>query len=181
MIRDGSAVPYKKEVRRRCDETGLLSLQSINKETGRQADELSPLLAGVRESEKTSIRIRNKMQQMMLEGLYTGGPIRFGYHLVDSDLVNRKGAKIRKYEIDPMESELLRMIDDMTGHKGYGSYRMAGFLNKNGYTPNGGGKFTSIKGIEVGRGYQIRAELNMTYKQFCSEWGGSDLFDEEIG
>ena len=97
------------------------------------------------ESEKTSIRIRNKMQQMMLEGLYTGGPIRFGYHLVDSGLVNRKGAKIRKYEIDPMESELLRMIDDMTVHKGYGSYRMADFLNKNGYRPNSGGKFTSIK------------------------------------
>lgn len=55
------------------------------------------------ESEKTSIRIRNKMQQMMLEGLYTGGSVRFGYHLVDSGLVNRKGAKIRKYEIDSAE------------------------------------------------------------------------------
>lgn len=82
------------------------------------------------ESEKTSIRIWNKMQQMMLEGLYTGGPIRFGYHLVDSGLVNRKGAKIRKYEIDPAEREVLHMIDDMTVHKGYGSYRMADFLNK---------------------------------------------------
>lgn len=97
------------------------------------------------ESEKTSIRIRNKMQQMMLEGLYTGGSIRFGYHLVDSGLVNRKGAKIRKYEIDMIESEILHMIDDMTVHKGYGSYRTADFLNKNGYEPNGGGKFTSIK------------------------------------
>lgn len=33
-IRDGSAVPYKEDVRRRRDETGLLSLQSINKEAG---------------------------------------------------------------------------------------------------------------------------------------------------
>lgn len=33
-IRDGSAVPYKK-VRRRRDETGLLSIQSINKEADR--------------------------------------------------------------------------------------------------------------------------------------------------
>lgn len=82
---------------------------------------------------------------MMVEGLYTGGPIRFGYHLVDSGLVNRKGAKIRKYEIDSAESEVLHMINDMTVRKGYGSSRMADFLNKNGYQPNGGGKFTSIK------------------------------------
>lgn len=33
------------------------------------------------ESEKTSIRIKNKMQQMMLDGLYTGGPVKYGYSL----------------------------------------------------------------------------------------------------
>ena len=80
---------------------------------------------------------------------HTGGPVRFGYHLTDSGLVNRKGAKIKKYEIDEAESEVLRMIDDMTVHKGYGSYRMADFLNKNGYAPSGGGKFTSIKVIRI--------------------------------
>lgn len=38
-----------------------------------------------------------------------------------------------------------------------------------------------FKRIEVGRGYQIKAELNMTYKQFYSEWGGGDLLGEVIG
>lgn len=61
--------------------------------------------------------------------------------------MNRKGAKVKKYEIDPADSEVLRMIDEMTIHKGYGSYRMADFLNKKGYKPSGGGKFTSIKVI----------------------------------
>lgn len=101
------------------------------------------------ESEKTSIRIRNKMQQMALSGLYTGGPVRFGYHLVDSGLVNRKGVPIRKYEIDPGEREVLQLIDDMTVHKGYGSYRMAAFLNKEGYKTNSGSKFTSIKILRI--------------------------------
>lgn len=101
------------------------------------------------ESEKTSIRIKNKMQQMTLDGLYTGGPVKFGYHLVDSGLVNRKGAPIKRYEIDPVESEVLHMIDDMTIHKGYGSWRMADFLNKKGYKTNAGGKFTSIKIIRI--------------------------------
>lgn len=36
-----------------------------------------------------------------------------------------------------------------------------------------------FKRIEVGRGYQIKAELNMTYKQFCSEWGSSDLLGKK--
>ena len=97
------------------------------------------------ESEKTSIRIRSKIQQMTLDGLYTGGPVKFGYRLVDSGLVNRKGIPIKKYEIDPIDSEIVHMIDDMTVHKGYGSWRMADFLNKNGYKPSTGGKFTNTK------------------------------------
>ena len=101
------------------------------------------------ESEKTSIRIRNKMQQMTLDGLYTGRTVKFGYRLVDSGLVNRKGIPIKKYEINPEESEIVHMIDDMTIHKGYGSWRMADYLNKNGYKPSAGGEFTSIKVIRI--------------------------------
>lgn len=29
-----------------------------------------------------------------------------------------------------------------------------------------------FKRIEVGRGYKASVELNMTYQQFCTEWGG---------
>ena len=101
------------------------------------------------ESEKTSIRIKSKMQQMILDGLYTGGAIKFGYHLVDSGLVNRKGADIKKYEIDPADSEIVRLIDDMTVHNGYGSWRMADYLNKQGYKTGNGGKFTSMKVIRI--------------------------------
>ncbi len=101
------------------------------------------------ESEKTSIRIKNKMQQMMLDGLYTGGPVKYGYSLADSGLVNRKGQPIKKYVIDPADSRVVQMIDEMTIRKGYGSWRMANFLNKNGYKTNTGGKFTSIKIIRI--------------------------------
>lgn len=97
------------------------------------------------ESEKTSIRIKSKMQQMALDGLYTGGPVKFGYGLVNSGLVNRKGQPIKKYEIDPVQTQVVQMIDDMTVNKGYGSWRLADFLNNNGYKSNTGGKFTSIK------------------------------------
>lgn len=28
-----------------------------------------------------------------------------------------------------------------------------------------------FKRVEVGRDYKVSVELNMTYKQFCNEWG----------
>ncbi len=97
------------------------------------------------ESQKTSIRIKNSLQQMEEAGLYTGGPIKFGYHLVDSGLVNKKNQPIKKYEIDLEESETLRTIDNLTIHKGYGSWRLANYLNEHGFKTKEGGKFTSMK------------------------------------
>lgn len=97
------------------------------------------------ESEKTSIRISSKMQQMQMEGLYTGGPVKFGYCLVDSGLVNRKGTPIKKYEIDPVEKEILEMIDEMTVSKGYGAWRLADLLNKEGHKTRSGERFTGLK------------------------------------
>ncbi|MBS1332982.1 MAG: recombinase family protein [Clostridiales bacterium] len=73
------------------------------------------------ESEKTSIRIKNSFHQMEEAGLYTGGAVKFGYHLVDSGLINKKNQPIKKYEIDESEAEVVHLIDDMTVNKGYGS------------------------------------------------------------
>ena len=39
------------------------------------------------ESEKTAIRVRTRLQQMTAEGVYTGGPVPFGYRLVDNGRV----------------------------------------------------------------------------------------------
>lgn len=97
------------------------------------------------ESQKTSIRIKNSLQQMEEAGLYTGGPVKFGYHLVESGLVNKKNQPIKKYEIDLEESELLRTIDNLTIHSGYGAWRLANYLNEHGYKTKEGGKFTSTK------------------------------------
>lgn len=101
------------------------------------------------ESEKTSIRIKNSLQQMEEAGLYTGGAVKYGYHLVDSGLINKKGASIKKYEIDPAEFEVIQLIDDMTVHKGYGSWRMADYLNQKGCVTHNGGKFSSMKILNI--------------------------------
>lgn len=101
------------------------------------------------ESEKTSIRIKNSMQQMEETGFYTGGAVKFGYHLIDSGRINKRNQPIKKYEIDPAEAEVLHMIDDMTIHKGYGSWRLADYLNEQGYRTHTGSKFTSMKIVRI--------------------------------
>lgn len=97
------------------------------------------------ESQKTSIRIKNSLKQMEEAGLYTGGPTKFGYHLVNSGLVNKKNQPIKMYEIDPDEANVIHLIDSMTIHKGYGAWRLANYLNEHGYRTHDAGKFTSTK------------------------------------
>ncbi|MCM1234958.1 MAG: hypothetical protein NC489_33080 [Ruminococcus flavefaciens] len=36
-----------------------------------------------------------------------------------------------------------------------------------------------FKRIEVGRDYKISVELNMSYQQFCSEWGDGNILVTE--
>ena len=76
---------------------------------------------------------------------------------------------------------MLHLIDDMTVHKGYGSYRTADFLNKNGYKPNGGGKFTSIKVNRILRDpfYCGRLEDGTTSRQLAAlRLRSDDTYDQ---
>lgn len=66
-----------------------------------------------------------------------------------SGLVNKKGQPIKKLEIDPAEEAVIHLIDDMTVHNGYGSWRMAQYLNEHGYKTHTGKGFTSMKIIRI--------------------------------
>ena len=54
------------------------------------------------ESEKTSMRIKTRMHQLTLDGVYTGGPVPFGYKLV--------GTGNRPYDIQQGSLRRLRFI-----------------------------------------------------------------------
>lgn len=90
------------------------------------------------ESTHTFQRVSTAMRQMILEGLYTGGPLRYGYRLVESGKVNRKGRRIMALEIDPDQQTVIELIDTLTIHNGYGGYRTANLLNEKGYRTNQG-------------------------------------------
>lgn len=93
------------------------------------------------ESEKTSIRIKTRMKQLRLDGLYTGGAMPYGYRTVPSGIKNRKGQELKKFEIDLMQYVVYRMVIEKTINNGNGSYVIANYLNEQGYRTANGSKF----------------------------------------
>lgn len=101
------------------------------------------------ESEKTSIRVKTRLGQMTEDGLYTGGPIPFGYTLVYNGRKNKKGQEMRDYAVEPHEAEAVRKIFRMTVTEGCGSYQIAEYLNNAGYRTHGGAKFQSVNVLRI--------------------------------
>lgn len=116
------------------------------------------------ESEKTSIRIKTRMQQLTAEGSYTGGNVPFGYQLIKRGRLNKRGKEIMDLEINPLEAEWVIQIFEKTVKEGYGSYRVASFLNNNGIRTHSGAKFQSNTIIRIIRnklfcGYMVSGEI----------------------
>lgn len=95
------------------------------------------------ESKKTSERVKTRMAQLTAEGKFTGGVVPFGYRLVPTGQMNRKGRPINKLVINPEEAQYVRMIFDKTVNEGYGSHRMSEFLTELGITTHKGANFQS--------------------------------------
>lgn len=122
------------------------------------------------ESEKTSMRIKTRMQQLTAEGCYTGGPVPFGYQIVKRGRLNKKGNEIYDLEIDPNETDYVVQIFEKTVKDGYGSFRMASYLNKLGIKTHNGAKFQSNTIIRILRnklycGYIVSGEAISPHMQ----------------
>lgn len=93
------------------------------------------------ESEKTSERVKTRLAQLTAEGKFTGGTLPYGYKLVPTGEINRKGRAIRQVVIDEDEAEIVREIFELAVNKGYGSHMISGYLNRNGYRTHSGAEF----------------------------------------
>ena len=117
-----------------------------------------------RESEKTSMRIKTRMQQLTQEGIYRGGPVPFGYMLENRGRLNKKGKPSYDLAINPEEAEWVKVIFDKTVKDGYGSFRLAHLLNDNGVKTHNKSKFQSNTVIRILRnklycGYMVSGEI----------------------
>ena len=95
------------------------------------------------ESQKTSQRVKTKMSQMALEGKFTGGSVPFGYKLVGSGELNNDGKELMKPVIDPVDSEIVKLIFNLSARKGYGANRITKYLNSEGIKTSKGVTWSS--------------------------------------
>lgn len=125
------------------------------------------------ESEKTAIRVRTRLQQMTAEGVYTGGPVPFGYRLVDNGRKNKKGKCALDLAIDPVTAPFVLKLFTMVADEGYGSHQLAEWLNRQGFKTSTGSRFHSSNVLrilknEIYRGFMV-GRLNPD-SHFCTDW-----------
>lgn len=101
------------------------------------------------ESEKTSIRTKTSLRQMVEEGHFKGGSPAYGYDLVKSGRFNKRKHELYDLKINESEAAVVRLIFDKYTSEGYGTWRIANFLNENGYRTRSGKPWhqASIRGI----------------------------------
>lgn len=84
------------------------------------------------ESRKTSVRTKEGLRQLVLDGGYRGGGVPYGYRLVATGRLNKRNKEISELAIDPDEAMVVRKIFDLCIVHGYGRCRIATELNRQG-------------------------------------------------
>jgi len=101
------------------------------------------------ESEKTSIRTKTALGQLVEDGGFKGGSAPYGYDLVKSGRINKRKHEVYALAVNEAEASVVRMIFDKYVNEGYGAQRIATWLNKQGYRARSGKPWhhASIRGI----------------------------------
>lgn len=82
------------------------------------------------ESEKTSIRVKAAHTQMTQDGIWRGGNCPYGYRLVHKGRIGKKNRPLYDLEKDEEQAAIVREIFDLLIQKGYGTHRIAMYLNE---------------------------------------------------
>ena len=90
------------------------------------------------ESEKTSVRTRTSLRQLVEEGHFKGGNAPYGYDLVRSGRINKRKHELYELHINEQEAAVVRLIFDKYVYEGYGAQRITTYLNDNGYRARSG-------------------------------------------
>ena len=94
------------------------------------------------ESEKTSIRTRTSLGQMVEEGHYKGGNAALGYMLVKSGRVNKRKHELYDLKVKEEDAAIVRLIFDKYTKEGLGVQKIANFLNNGSYSNPTGNRWS---------------------------------------
>lgn len=131
------------------------------------------------ESLKTSMRLKTRTAQLVEAGLYRGGPTSLGYRAVYKGRLNKKGQPVRDLEVDPEEAVYLKDLYLKTLYDGYGSHRLANYLNEMGVKTHTGKNYQSAAIIRI-----LRNPINCGYYHAGSTMSPKidslSIIDEEL-
>ena len=85
------------------------------------------------ESEKTSIRTKTALGQLVEDGGFKGGLAPYGYDLVKSGRFHKRKHEVFELAVNEAEAAVVRIIFDKYVHEGFGAQRIATYLNNLGY------------------------------------------------
>jgi DNA invertase Pin-like site-specific DNA recombinase len=95
------------------------------------------------ESEKTSIRTKAGLSLLVEEGHYKGGSPPFGYQLIKSGRIDKKGNEKKNLAVIEEEAVIVRKIFDLYVRHGYGTRRITTELTKEGIKTRTGKNFSN--------------------------------------
>lgn len=141
------------------------------------------------ESKKTSMRVEEAMSQMVREGRYSGGKPPYGYDLVTTDKVSKKGVLLKELVINEEQAKIVKMIFELSVERGRGINKSAKLLNDSGYTTLSGGQWTAshiskLLANPIYKGYMVYGRHRFQGKKRImtdpTEWILSDHCIENI-
>lgn len=80
-------------------------------------------------SSDTAQRVKDTAIELVKRGKYAGGSVPYGYRLVESGEISKKGRILHKFEIDEEKAEIVKTIYDYAYFQMLGPYQIARLLN----------------------------------------------------
>ena len=96
------------------------------------------------ESEKTSMRTKTRLSQIVQEGKFRGGCAPYGYRLEKQGRFNKRNHELYEIMVDEQESAVVRLMFDLAYTNGYGTQRISNYLTENGLLNRKGENFTNV-------------------------------------
>lgn len=93
------------------------------------------------ESQKTSIRTKTALGQMVQDGRFRGGSAPYGYRLAPSGILNKRKHEVYKLEIDEDEARVVRMMFNLCVGSEYGRCKIANLISGQGIQTRTGGNW----------------------------------------
>ena len=120
------------------------------------------------ESEKTSIRTRDRIRQIVSSGHYTGGFVCYGYQLADQGRRNKRDKPVMDLIVNEEEAAWVCELFYKVVHEGASGYALAEMLNNRGLRTRAGAKFQSSNILRIIRhegytGYIITKNARSEY------------------